>query len=183
MNLSREQSNMDNVPFVLPPALQRESEEAVSSRNQPVKVGIYCRLSREDGTDQDSVSIENRRTYLTLYANDKGWEIYDFYVDDGVSGTTFDRDDLNRLLGDCEAGRINTVLVKDLSRMGRDYVKMGELDERFQAMNIRFIAAQDNVDSFAGYDTLITSIRSILNENNAADTSRKIRLARRTAAS
>ena len=99
-----------------------------------------------------------------------------------MSGTTFDRDDLNRLMRDCESGRVNTILVKNLSRFGRDYVKMGEMEEYFKARNIRFIAVQDNVDSLAGYDTLMTSIRNILNENHAADTFRKIRLARRVAA-
>lgn len=181
-SLSRTSSIKDKASFVLPPAVLRENEKSASGKNQPASVGIYCRLSREDGNDHTSVSIENQQTFLSLYARDQGWEVHDIYIDDGVSGTTFDRDDLKRLIQDCETGKINTVLVKDLSRFGRDYVKMGEMEEYFKERNIRFIAVQDNVDSFAGYDTLITSIRNILNENHAADTSRKIRLARRTAA-
>jgi len=181
-SLSRNQSIAEKAPFVLPPAVLRENNKAAGNKNQPVRVGIYCRLSREDGTDHASVSIENQQTFLSLYAREREWDVYDVYTDDGVSGTTFDRDDLNRLMRDCESGRVNTILVKDLSRFGRDYVKMGEMEEYFKARNIRFIAVQDNVDSLAGYDTLMTSIRNILNENHAADTSRKIRLARRVAA-
>ena len=85
-------------------------------------VGIYCRVSRDDERTGESVSIENQRELLSRYVREQGWTIYDYYVDDGVSGTTFDRPDFNRLVADATNHKINLVLCKDLSRLGRDYI-------------------------------------------------------------
>lgn len=89
-------------------------------------VGIYCRLSRDDERTGESVSIENQREMLSRYVWEQGWNLYDIYCDDGISGTTFDRPNFNRLIVDATAGKINLVLCKDLSRLGRDYIESGK---------------------------------------------------------
>ena len=89
------------------------------------KVGMYIRLSREDGDKQESESISNQRKIITRYLEENRLTLVDEYVDDGVSGTTFDRIGFNRLLQDIENGKINMVVTKDLSRLGRDYIKTG----------------------------------------------------------
>lgn len=110
--------------------------------------GLYFRLSQEDERAGESLSIDNQRQILRKYAEDHGFEIYGEYIDDGVSGTTFDRPEVQRLLDDAKAGVINTIIVKDLSRFGRNYIEVGQyLDYVFPAFGIRFIAIQDNVDS------------------------------------
>ena len=87
--------------------------------------GLYFRLSQEDERQGESVSIDNQRSMLRKYAEEHGFEIHDEYIDDGVSGTTFDRPDVQRLLDDAKAGIINTIIVKDLSRFGRNYIEVG----------------------------------------------------------
>ncbi|MCD7804472.1 MAG: recombinase family protein [Oscillospiraceae bacterium] len=89
--------------------------------NAIYNVGIYARLSRDDERTGESVSIENQKELLNRYVREQGWNLIDYYIDDGVSGTTFDRPGLNRLIGDVTAGKVNLVLCKDLSRWGRDY--------------------------------------------------------------
>ena len=89
-------------------------------------VGIYCRLSRDDERVGESVSIENQREMLGRYVREQGWNLYAAYCDDGVSGTTFDRPGFNQLISDATAGKINLVLCKDLSRLGRDYIEAGK---------------------------------------------------------
>ena len=89
-------------------------------------VGIYCRLSRDDERAGESVSIENQKELLSRHAREQGWTIIDYYVDDGVSGTTFDRPGFNRLVQDARDGKINIALCKDLSRLGRDYIEAGK---------------------------------------------------------
>ena len=111
-------------------------------------VGLYYRLSQEDERQGESVSIEHQRTILRKYAEEHGFEIHDEYIDDGVSGTTFDRPDVQRLLDDAKTGIINTIIVKDLSRFGRNYIEVGQyVDYVFPTFGIRFIAIQDNVDT------------------------------------
>ena len=91
------------------------------------KVGIYMRLSQEDLREGESLSIENQRTMLTKYVEEqKGWTLYDEYVDDGISGTTFDRPGVQRLLEDAKSGKINLILCKDMSRFGRNYIMVGQ---------------------------------------------------------
>ena len=110
--------------------------------------GLYYRLSQEDERQGESVSIENQRTMLRKYAEEHGFEIHDEYIDDGISGTTFQRPEVQRLLDDAKTGVINTIIVKDLSRFGRNYIEVGQyVDYVFPAFGIRFIAIQDNVDT------------------------------------
>ena len=140
--------------------------------------GLYLRLSQEDERQGESVSIDNQRTILRKYAEDKGFEIHDEYIDDGVSGTTFQRPEVQRLLDDAKTGLINTIIVKDLSRFGRNYIEVGQyIDYVFPAFGIRFIAIQDNVDTEnrdSGAMEMMP-IMNIFNEWHAANTSKKIR--------
>ena len=93
-------------------------------------VGIYCRLSRDDERTGESVSIENQKIMLSRYVQEQGWNLYAAYCDDGVSGTTFDRPMFNQMIADARAGKINLILCKDLSRLGRDYIEAGRYSVR-----------------------------------------------------
>ena len=105
---------------------------------------LYCRLSRDDGGDGDSNSIVNQRKMLTKYAKENGFSNTRFYVDDGITGTRFDRPGFQAMLDDIEMGYVSTVIVKDLSRFGRDYVTVGQYtDIYFPDHNVRFIAIND----------------------------------------
>lgn len=123
-------------------------------------VGIYIRLSQEDRNkkyEQESESVNNQKTLLTNYSNDNNFEIYDYYIDDGFSGTNFDRPGFTRLIKDIETKKINTVLIKDFSRLGREHIEAGHYMEiYFPEKNIRFISLQDGYDSLNkqnGFDT------------------------------
>lgn len=147
-------------------------------QNKNYIVGIYARLSRDDGQDSESVSIENQRLILTKYVGEQGWQLHDVYVDDGISGTTFERPGIQRLLDDAKNGIINTIIVKDLSRFGRNYIQVGQyLDYVFPAFGIRFIALQDNVDTAnresGGMEMM--PIMNVFNEWHAASTSKKVK--------
>ena len=112
------------------------------------KVGMYLRLSSEDERNGESLSIDNQRKMLTDYITEQGWTLFDEYVDDGVSGVTFERPGIQRMLDDAKTGKINLILCKDLSRFGRNYIEVGRyVDYLFPLYNIRFIALTDNVDS------------------------------------
>ena len=140
--------------------------------------GLYMRLSQEDERQGESVSIDNQRTILRKFAEDRGFEIHDEYIDDGVSGTTFQRPEVQRLLDDAKTGVINTIIVKDLSRFGRNYIEVGQyVDYVFPAFGIRFIAIQDNVDTENRDSNAMEMmpIMNIFNEWHAANTSKKIR--------
>lgn len=140
--------------------------------------GLYMRLSKDDERHGESLSIENQRSILRKYAEERGFEIHDEYIDDGVSGTTFDRPQVQRLLDDAKTGVINTIIVKDLSRFGRNYIEVGQyIDYVFPAFVIRFIAIQDNVDTEnrdSGAMEMMP-IMNVFNEWHAANTSKKIR--------
>ena len=140
--------------------------------------GLYYRLSQEDERQGESVSIDNQRTILRKYAEERGFTIHDEYIDDGVSGTTFQRPEVQRLLDDAKTGVINTIIVKDLSRFGRNYIEVGQyVDYVFPAFGIRFIAIQDNVDTEnrdSGAMEMMP-IMNVFNEWHAANTSKKIR--------
>ena len=145
--------------------------------------GLYYRLSQEDERQGESVSIENQRTILRKYAEERGFEIHDEYIDDGVSGTTFQRPEVQRLLDDAKTGVINTIIVKDLSRFGRNYIEVGQyVDYVFPAFGIRFIAIQDNVDTENRDSNAMEMmpIVNIFNEWHAANTSKKIKAVRRS---
>ena len=141
----------------------------------------YFRLSQEDERQGESLSIDNQRHILCKYAEEKGCGIHDEYIDDGVSGTTFDRPEVQRLLDDAKTGVINTIIVKDLSRFGRNYIEVGQyLDYVFPAFGVRFIAIQDNVDTENRDSNAMEMmpIMNIFNEWHAANTSKKIRAVR-----
>lgn len=144
---------------------------------QEIKVGIYARLSRDDERNGESLSIENQKLILEKYVLEQGWNLIETYVDDGYSGTTFDRPGVQRLLEDAKCGKINTIICKDLSRFGRNYIQVGQYtDYIFPMYNIRFIALNDNVDTSnnsTGMDMM--PIMNIFNEWHSANTSKKIR--------
>lgn len=144
--------------------------------------GLYFRLSQEDERQGESASIEHQRTILRKYAEERGFEIHDEYIDDGISGTTFQRPEVQRLLDDAKTGVVNTIIVKDLSRFGRNYIEVGQyIDYVFPAFGIRFIAIQDNVDTEnrdSGTMEMMP-IMNVFNEWHAANTSKKIRAVRR----
>lgn len=137
---------------------------------------LYCRLSRDDELVGDSNSIKNQKEILGKYAKDKGFQNPQFYVDDGYSGTNFNRPDFQRLMEDVDAGLIKIIIVKDMSRLGRDYLKVGYYTEIvFPEADVRFIAISDGVDSEGGADNDFTPFRNIMNEWYAKDTSKKIK--------
>lgn len=144
--------------------------------------GLYLRLSQEDERQGESISIDNQRTMLRKYAEEHGFEIHDEYIDDGVSGTTFQRPEVQRLLDDAKTGVINTIIVKDLSRFGRNYIEVGQyVDYVFPTFGIRFIAIQDNVDTAKRDSSAMDMmpIMNVFNEWHAANTSKKIRAVKR----
>ena len=147
------------------------------TRTQEYKAGLYCRLSVDDGTSNESMSIGNQKSMLTDYVRKQGWRLEQIYVDDGWSGTSFDRPDFQRMIGDIEAGRINCVVVKDLSRLGRNYILCGQYTEiYFPSKNVRFIALNDGIDSIHSNND-IAPFKNILNDMYAKDISVKVRSA------
>ena len=141
-------------------------------------VGIYLRLSKDDERAGESLSIENQRRILNNYVREQGWTIYDEYVDDGISGTSFDRPGVQRLLDDAKNGKINLIICKDLSRFGRNYIQVGQYtDYIFPMYNIRFIALNDGIDTLNSdsADMDMMPIRNVFNEWHAANTSKKVR--------
>jgi len=136
---------------------------------------LYCRLSRDDELDGESNSIQNQKNILAKYAKENHFQNPVFFVDDGVSGTTFDRPGFNAMLEQVKAENVSTVIIKDMSRFGRDYLQVGLYTEvLFPEKNVRFIAINDGVDSEKG-DNDFTPFRNIINEWYAKDTSKKIR--------
>ncbi len=139
------------------------------------KVGIYVRLSKDDERAGESVSIENQKLMLTRYCEEQGWNDYSIYCDDGVSGTTFDRPGVSKLIEDAKEGLINLILVKDLSRFGRNYIQVGQFtDYLFPMIGCRFIALNDGVDTLHN-DNDIMPFRNLFNEFQSKDTSKKIK--------
>ena len=144
-------------------------------------VGIYCRLSRDDERTGESVSIENQKIMLSRYVQEQGWNLYAAYCDDGVSGTTFDRPMFNQMIADARAGKINLILCKDLSRLGRDYIEAGRYtDIVFPSMGCRFIALNDEVDTIHKNNEMLVILKNVMNDLYACDTSSKIRAAKQS---
>lgn len=140
---------------------------------------LYCRLSRDDGTESESNSISNQKLLLQQKAKEYGLSNTRCYVDDGFTGTNFNRPGFQRMLEDIDTGYISTVMVKDLSRLGRDYVSVGQYtDIYFPEHNVRFIAVNDMVDSADGENEL-APFKNIMNEMYARDISRKCRSSQR----
>jgi DNA invertase Pin-like site-specific DNA recombinase len=143
-------------------------------------VAIYCRLSKDDGKTTDSSSIQTQRDMLTRYVREQGWSIGDLYIDDGYSGLTFERPEFKRMISDIEDGKINLVITKDLSRLGRNYLETGVyIEVFFPERGVRYIALNDGVDTLNNANTDITPFKNILNEMYAKDLSRKVKSARK----
>lgn len=137
--------------------------------------GLYCRLSQDDGNVGDSSSIQTQKMMLEKYCKDNNFKIYNFYQDDGFSGTNFNRPSFQRLLKDIDSGKINLVITKDLSRLGRDYIMTGYYTELyFPDRNVRYIAINDNIDTLKN-DNDIAPFKNILNDIYIRDLSRKIK--------
>ncbi len=137
---------------------------------------LYARLSKDDDLVGDSNSIVHQKEILAKYAKEHGFTNIEFYVDDGFSGTNFNRPDFQRMMADAEEGKISTVIVKDMSRFGRDYIMVGYYTEiYFSNLDIRFIAINDNVDSNIQTENDLTPFKNVFNEWYAKDTSKKIR--------
>lgn len=139
-------------------------------------VGIYCRLSRDDNTGNESNSITSQKEILSDYVKRQGWMISNVYVDDGFSGTNFNRPGFKSLINDIENKRINCVVVKDLSRLGRNYLDSGYYIEKyFPNHNVRFIALNDNMDTMREEENEFAPFKNIINEWYAKDISKKIK--------
>ena len=146
------------------------------AHDEALFTALYCRLSRDDELSGDSNSIVNQKAILKKFAEDNGFRNLRFYVDDGVSGTTFDRPDFNRMIADVESGMVGTIIIKDMSRLGRDYLKVGYYTEiMFPEAGVRFIAINNSIDSANQQDSDFTPFLNIINEWYAKDTSKKIR--------
>ena len=136
---------------------------------------LYCRLSKDDMVDDESNSITNQKMILKKFADDNGFTNTAYYVDDGFSGTNFERDGFKAMMNDIENGKIGIVITKDLSRLGRDYLKTGELIEMiFPDYNVRYIAINDGVDTAKSENELL-AFKNIFNDWYARDCSKKIR--------
>ncbi len=137
---------------------------------------VYIRLSREDGDKEESDSVGNQRRLLTEYVSRmENFLLYDTYVDDGYTGTSFDRPSFKRMIADIEEGKVNCVVVKDLSRFGRDYIDTGRYLERvFPELGVRFISVSDGIDSIRQAYDMLLPIKNIFNEQYARDISKKI---------
>ena len=145
---------------------------------------IYCRLSQDDGSAGESGSIQTQKTLLTQYCKEHGIHIADYYCDDGWSGTNFERPEFKRMINDIESGRINTVIVKDLSRFGREYAQMGlYIEHYFEQKGVRFIAVAEGVDSKNGLDNLMLPMTNVINSLYARQASTKTKAAHRARAS
>ena len=143
---------------------------------------LYCRLSVDDGSFGGSVSIETQKILLEQYCQAHSITEYEFYCDDGYSGTNFNRPAFQQMLNDIHAGKINLVIVKDLSRFGRNYVEVGLQVEHFKEQNVRFIAADDHYDSTINEDDLMFPMRNVMNEMYARDVSKKTKAAKKAKA-
>ena len=137
---------------------------------------LYCRLSQEDELKGDSNSIQNQRAILEKYAKDNGFENIEVFVDDGYSGVSFNRPDFQRLLEMMEQGKVATLITKDLSRLGRNYIEVGQYTEMlFPRWDVRYIAINDNYDSLYNEGNELAPFKNLFNEWYARDTSKKIR--------
>lgn len=148
------------------------------------RVAIYVRLSREDEKDDkdkgQSESIENQIKFLKKIVEEKKWILVDVYIDDGYTGTNFNRPAFQKMIEDIEIGKVNLVITKDLSRLGRDYIDTGRYVEKyFPSKNVRYIAVNDNIDTFdrRNSNNDMTPFKSVINDMYAKDISNKVRTA------
>lgn len=151
-----------------------------SGKNKIWQAALYLRLSREDGDKEESDSVVNQKELLTQFISlEPDVVVYDVYVDDGWSGTNFDRPDFIRMMTDIKAGKVNCVIVKDLSRFGRNYIDVGQYIEKiFPLLNIRFISVTDNLDSVKSphtMNTIMVPFKNLINDEYCRDISNKVR--------
>lgn len=150
---------------------------------EKAQAAIYCRLSQDDGSLGESGSIQTQKAILTQYCQEHHMEIVDCYCDDGWSGTNFDRPAFQRMIGDIEAGRVNTVIVKDLSRFGREYAQMGlYIEHYFEEKGVRFLSLAENIDSSQGLNNLVLPFTNVINSLYARQASEKTKAAHRARA-
>ena len=137
---------------------------------------LYLRLSKDDGDKEESESISNQRKILRAFAEENKIIVYDEYVDDGFSGTNFDRPDFKRMMNDIKNKKINMVITKSLSRLGRDYIETGRLIEKFFPENdIRYIAILDDVDTLLDSSTDFVALKNLMNDFYAKETSKNVK--------
>lgn len=154
-----------------------------SNENKIYNTAIYCRLSKDDGTNSESSSITTQKEMLTNYVNAQGFKIYDYYIDDGVSGKNFDRPAFKRMLDDIQSNKVNCVITKDLSRLGRNYIETGMYIEMiFPENGVRYIALSDGVDTSnqVQSNTDIAAFHNIINDMYLKDISKKIKASYKT---
>ena len=152
-----------------------------SKNTSPMITALYCRLSLEDGKDNESMSISNQKLLLKDYAEKNGMFNCEFYVDDGFTGRNFKRPAFQRMISDIEAGRISCVITKDLSRLGRNYIESGSyMEVFFPKHNVRYIAITDNYDSLNKQEMDIAPFKNILNDMYSRDISKKVLAGRMT---
>ncbi len=152
-----------------------------SKNTSPMITALYCRLSLEDGKDNESMSISNQKLLLKDYAEKNGMFNCEFYVDDGFTGRNFNRPAFRRMISDIEAGRISCVITKDLSRLGRNYIESGSyMEVFFPKHNVRYIAITDNYDSLNKQEMDIAPFKNILNDMYSRDISKKVLAGRMT---
>ena len=153
--------------------------EQVMNENTNYRAAVYCRLSKDVEPTGESVSIETQKLILMVYCVERGYLIHDTYVDDGYSGLNYDRPAFQRMLTDIDEGKVNLVVTKDLSRLGRDYIQTGYYtDVYFSRKHVRYIAVNDGIDTIRD-DNDIAPFKNILNDMYARDLSRKVKSAKR----
>ena len=140
-------------------------------------VGIYIRLSKEDKDNIVSESVKNQKSLLSQYVKENNLNVFDFYIDDGYSGTNFNRPEFKRLISDIELKKVNMVITKDMSRLGRDYIETCNLIEKYFPTNgVRYVAITDNIDTYLdNTNNEMTPFKAIINDYYARDISKKIR--------
>lgn len=147
----------------------------MSNQNEKKITALYCRLSQEDELKGDSNSIQNQRAILGKYASDNGFENTQFFVDDGYSGVSFNRSAFQNLMELMEHGKVATLITKDISRLGRNYIEVGHYTELiFPLLDVRYIAINDNFDSLYSEGNELAPFKNLFNEWYARDTSKKI---------
>ena len=153
------------------------------TKEKEYRAALYCRLSSDDAYLGESGSIQTQKALLTQYCKENNIAVYDIYADDGFSGTNFERPDFKRMLTDLEQHKANMVIVKDLSRFGREYAQMGmHIENDFEDWNIRFISIGENIDTLNGTDGVLMPITNVINSHYAKECSRKTKQARRALA-
>lgn len=139
-------------------------------------VALYIRLSREDGDKEESESVTNQRKILRAFVKENNYNIFDEYVDDGYSGTNFDRPSFQRMIRDIEANQVNMVVTKTLSRLGRDYIETGRyIENYFPEHNVRYIAVLDDVDTYLDKNSEMVAFKNVMNDYYAKETSKNIK--------